>query len=52
MTEKDIAITLYRNIIDSMQGHTFFVQDDDGLLRRWTPPRRPQIDSKVEANDQ
>lgn len=27
-----------RRSVAAMQGHTFFCQDQDGVLRRWYPP--------------
>ena len=33
-----------RNAIESMQGHTFYCEDDEGVLRRWYPPRVPMKD--------
>lgn len=27
-----------RGKLDAMQGHIFFAQDSDGVLRRWHPP--------------
>lgn len=31
-----------RNAVDAMQGKTFYCEDDEGVLRRWTPPRMPK----------
>lgn len=31
-----------RNAVEAMQGNTFYCEDEDGLLRRWHPPRTPQ----------
>jgi len=28
----------YERAINAMQGQVFFVQDEDGVLRRWHPP--------------
>jgi len=28
----------YERAINAMQNNVFFVQDDDGFLRRWYPP--------------
>jgi hypothetical protein len=28
-----------KNAVDEMQGGTFYCEDDEGVLRRWTPPR-------------
>ena len=44
MTDKDKALACYRTLIDDLQGRTMFMQDDNGMLRRWTPPRRPIFD--------
>jgi len=46
MTNEKMALNYYRNVIDQMQGHTFFVVDDDGFMRRWMPPNRPALDPK------
>jgi hypothetical protein len=27
--------------VQSMQGHTFYCEDADGVLRRWYPPEAP-----------
>lgn len=32
-----IALDLYHEAITNMQGKVFFVQDESGVLRRWTP---------------
>jgi hypothetical protein len=45
------ALHSYRRLIDQMQGHTFYCEDEDGVLRRWYPPRRPIIDKKGQGND-
>ena len=44
-TELEAAIIEYRRIIDAMQDRVFFCEDDEGILRRWMPPRRPRIDN-------
>jgi hypothetical protein len=46
MIDKDKALLCYRTLIDDLQDRTIFMQDEDGLLRRWTPPRRPVFDKK------
>lgn len=28
----------YEAVIEAMQGHTFYCEDGDGMLRRWHPP--------------
>lgn len=30
---------VYKNAISQMQGKVFYCEDDEGFLRRWTPPR-------------
>lgn len=35
-----------KNAIEAMQGHTFYCEDGDGVLRRWTPPRAPTEQSE------
>jgi|GEM_PF-6055113 len=37
-------VAQYRRLIDAMQGHTFYCEDDEGNLRRWYPPARPLLD--------
>lgn len=32
-------IKYYERVLELMQGQVFFVQDADGVLRRWYPPR-------------
>ncbi len=34
-----MAFHILKNAVDAMQGHTFYCEDGEGLLRRWTPPR-------------
>lgn len=36
--QQDREIERLRNVLSEMQGHTFFCQDPDGVLRRWHPP--------------
>lgn len=31
-----------RQSINAMQGHTFFCQDPEGVLRRWYPPQESE----------
>jgi hypothetical protein len=41
MTSKTILegkVQHYERLLRQMQGHTFYVEDPDGLLRRWYPP--------------
>lgn len=44
--DKDMLLNHYRSIIDAMHGHTFYCEDINGVLRRWTPPRRPMMDKQ------
>ena len=46
MDKQDMILALqsYRYIIEQMQGHTFYCEDEDDVLRRWHPPRRPIFD--------
>ena len=30
---------IYKTAIAAMQGKTFYCEDEDGMLRRWYPPR-------------
>ncbi len=32
---------LMKSAVEAMQGHTFYCEDEDGVLRRWVPPRVP-----------
>ena len=41
-----ILVNYYRRAIDDMQGHTFYREDEDGVLRRWYPSRRHSKDRK------
>jgi len=34
-------VAQYRRMLDGMQGHTFYCEDEDGVLRRWVPPKHP-----------
>jgi hypothetical protein len=34
-----LAFHRLKNAVDSMQGGVFYCEDDEGVLRRWTPPR-------------
>jgi hypothetical protein len=34
-----LAFHRLKNAVDAMQGGTFYCEDDEGVLRRWTPPR-------------
>tara|TARA_R110002153_G_scaffold43064_3_gene122004 strand:- start:341 stop:496 length:156 start_codon:yes stop_codon:yes gene_type:complete len=48
--KKDEALMLvnyYRNMVDEMQGHIFYCEDEDGVLRRWYPPRRHLTDQET-----
>ena len=40
----------YEAVIAQMQGHTFYCEDDEGVLRRWYPPR-VRSDSDLNAAD-
>lgn len=48
MTRQQI-IQHYRSIIDQMQGHTFYIENEDGVLQRWYPPRRPIGDKETDS---
>lgn len=37
--------------IAGMQGHTFYIEDDEGVLRRWTPPRPNTMFEKQQKED-
>lgn len=47
MTKEDAMARLqaYRRMIDKLHGKVVYVEDDEGLLRRWYP-LRPLIDKK------
>jgi len=50
--KKDEALMLvsyYRRRIDEMKGRTFYCEDDEGVLRRWYPPRRHSKDQEGQA---
>lgn len=32
-------VMLLRSRLEAMQGHTFYIQDEDGCLRRFNPPK-------------
>lgn len=34
-----LSFHVLKNAVDQMQGHTFYCEDSEGVLRRWTPPR-------------
>jgi hypothetical protein len=38
-SELEYLVSRYRWHIEQMQGHTFYVEDPDGFLRRWYPPK-------------
>ena len=41
MTSKDILagkVQHYERLLRQMQGHVFYIQDEEGFLRRWYPP--------------
>ena len=44
--EMEKVLTGYRMLVDGLQGRTFYLEDDEGILRRWTPPKRPITDRK------
>ena len=46
MTDKDKALLCYRRLIDDLQGKIIFMEDDEGVLRRWVAPRRPIFDER------
>lgn len=35
-----------RDAVESMQGQVFYCQDEEGVLRRWYPPRVPEKEGK------
>lgn len=37
---------IYKDAIAAMQGHTFYCEDANGVLRRWTPPALCDDDAK------
>lgn len=45
----EMVIRHYRQMIDELQGQIFFVQDEDGFLCRWHPPRRSILEEKLET---
>lgn len=46
MDSKEKALICYRKLIDDLQNRTIYMEDDEGVLRRWTAPRRPIFDKK------
>lgn len=45
----EAKLNWYRAVIDRMQDNTFYVEDGDGVLRRWYPPTRPIFDKKEDV---
>lgn len=42
MTEKDKLagkVRHYERVLSEMQDHVFYCEDDEGVLRRWYPPK-------------
>lgn len=39
------------NAVAQMQGHTFYCEDDEGVLRRWHPPRPARKESASSTPD-
>lgn len=37
----EMKLVMYERIVEKMQGHIFYIEDEDGHLTRWTPPRHP-----------
>lgn len=50
MTKSELLglVAHYRRTVDAMQGYTFYWEDDEGVLRRWYPPKRPINDKEPE----
>ena len=48
MTKAEMQLVLagYRMFVDGLQGRVIYMEDDEGILRRWTPPKRPITDRK------
>ena len=40
----EAALMCYRTLIDDLQGRVIYMEDEEGVLRRWIPPRRPIFD--------
>ena len=39
----EMKLVMYERIVERMQGRTFYIEDEDGHLTRWTPPRHPML---------
>lgn len=36
----------YERLLSEMQGTVFYAEDDEGVLRRWTPPKILRLDTE------
>ena len=43
------TVFVLRNSFAAMQGNTFYCEDGDGMLRRWTPPTGKTIFDTAET---
>lgn len=39
----------FRRMLENMQGHTFYCEDENGVLRRWYPPKPPILSREEDA---
>lgn len=46
MTKLEGEYHRMRRALEAMQGHVFYVEDEEGRLRRWYPPKPPQEDAE------
>lgn len=49
MTNKDKALAHYRMVVDQLQDKIIYMEDDEGVLRRWYPPKRSIFDKKEDG---
>ncbi len=44
--ERQVRLEALNRSVESMQGRVFYCEDDEGVLRRWYPPRPVHRDEK------
>jgi len=48
MNKSEFQATILLGAVEEMHGKVFYCEDEEGVLRRWYPPRLPNLESLKE----
>jgi len=48
----NILLVNHRTLVSQLEGRVFYREDEDGVLRRWTPPSMALMEAMLKDTDE